>query len=103
MARYTLTEIWIYPVKGLGGIRVNSARVREKGLEFDRRWMLVDETGMFMTQRMIPPLALFKPAFHGKSFLITFGDDSIILPFDTFIKENPIQAVVWDDSDRKST
>jgi uncharacterized protein YcbX len=98
MSNRVLTEIWIYPVKGLGGIRLKSSKVMEKGLEFDRRWMLVDEKGMFMTQRMTPPLALFKPAFHEKSFLIKFGDDSILLPFGSYIKDNPIQAVVWDDS-----
>jgi uncharacterized protein YcbX len=98
MPRRVLSEIWIYPVKGLGGIRLPSSRVMEKGLEFDRRWMLIDEEGMFMTQRTIPPLALFKPAFQGQSFQIQFGDDSIMLPFGLQIKDKPIQAVVWDDS-----
>ncbi len=98
MASRILTEIWIYPVKGLGGIRVPSSRVMEKGLEFDRRWMLVDEAGMFMTQRETPPLALFKPAFQGHSFCIKFGSDSVVLPMEAVRKENPIQAVVWDDT-----
>jgi uncharacterized protein YcbX len=98
MGRYILTEIWIYPVKGLGGIRVPSARVMEKGLEFDRRWMLIDEAGMFMTQRMMPPMALFKPAFAHNSFVITLGDDAIALPFGSYIKGQAIQAVIWDDT-----
>ncbi|HCM75336.1 MAG TPA: MOSC domain-containing protein, partial [Cytophagales bacterium] len=38
-----LTEIWIYPVKSLGGIRVNKATVLGKGLLYDRRYMIVDE------------------------------------------------------------
>src|SRR3982750_4359969 len=98
MARRILTEIWIYPVKGLGGIRVSSARVMEKGLEYDRRWMLIDETGVFMTQRMTPPLALFRPAFDGNSFKIKLGDESVALPIGTYIKDNPITAVIWDDT-----
>src|SRR4051812_14180027 len=98
MRRYILTEIWIYPVKGLGGIRVPSARVMEKGLEFDRRWMLIDEAGMFMTQRMMRPMALFKPAFANNSFVITLGDDSIGRPFGSHTKNQPMQAVIWDDT-----
>lgn len=97
MEKRILTEIWIYPVKAMAGIRLQSARVMEKGLQYDRRWMLVDESGVFMTQRTTPPLALFKPEFRNDSFLIRFGTESVILPFDTYIKERPIDAVVWDD------
>ncbi len=60
MAALRLSEIWIYPVKSLGGIRVKSARVFEKGLEYDRRWMLIDRDNDFMTQRIYPKMALFK-------------------------------------------
>jgi hypothetical protein len=55
-----LHEIWIYPVKSLAGIRVNRAKVLEKGLEYDRRMMLVDEQGLFITQRNQPRLTLFR-------------------------------------------
>jgi len=40
---YKLSEIYIYPIKSLGGIPVNSAEVTDRGLKLDRRWMLVDE------------------------------------------------------------
>jgi len=59
MGRLTLSEIWIYPIKSLAGIRVKQANVKQKGLEGDRRWMLMDETGRFITQREHPNLALF--------------------------------------------
>lgn len=66
-----LTEIWIYPIKSLGGIRLERARVLEKGLEFDRRWMLVDETGKFLTQRVYPEMALLKLTITREQLLIT--------------------------------
>jgi uncharacterized protein len=71
MRDLTLTEIWIYPIKSLGGIRLSSARVMEKGLEFDRRWMLVDENGIFMTQREHNTMALLKQSIEGKMLTIT--------------------------------
>ena len=60
MSELRLSEIWIYPIKSLGGIQLNHSKVLEKGLEYDRRWMLVDENGVFMTQRNNPSMALFK-------------------------------------------
>lgn len=56
----TLTEIYIYPIKSLGGISIQSAEVEERGLQYDRRWMLVDRNGMFLTQREHPQMALLQ-------------------------------------------
>src|SRR5687768_3343886 len=53
-----LSEINIYPVKSLAGIALDSAVVEERGLQFDRRWMLVDENRQFITQREVPWMAL---------------------------------------------
>jgi len=50
--------LWIYPVKSLGGVAVRAARVGDLGLEGDRRWMLVDAAGRFLTQREHARLAL---------------------------------------------
>ncbi|MBC6112848.1 MOSC domain-containing protein [Pedobacter fastidiosus] len=46
-----LSEINIYPIKSLGGFRVQKAQIEERGLQYDRRWMLVDEECIFITQR----------------------------------------------------
>jgi uncharacterized protein YcbX len=53
----TLRAINIYPVKGLKGIAVDSARCTDRGLEHDRRWMVVDSEGVFLTQRDHPKMA----------------------------------------------
>ena len=58
MADLTLSQIWIYPIKSLGGINLQTAKVMPKGLQFDRRWMLVDSTGQFLTQRIQAKIAL---------------------------------------------
>ncbi len=93
-----LTEIWIYPIKSLGGIPLKSARVFEKGLEHDRRWMLIDEDNEFMSQRLYPRMALFKLQIQDSKFKIEFKSDSIILPFSHPIKGEPINARIWDDT-----
>jgi len=97
-----LIEIWIYPIKSLGGIRVKTAKVFEKGLKFDRRWMLIDSENNFMTQRFYPKMALFKLQiqsrwFFQSKFKITYGKDSISLSLNHSFISKPIKAIIWDD------
>jgi MOSC domain-containing protein len=56
----TVSELFIYPIKSLGGISVSSAKVNDRGFEFDRRWMLVDLSNRFITQREFPAMALLQ-------------------------------------------
>jgi uncharacterized protein YcbX len=55
--RVTLSALNIYPVKGLKGIALQEARCTERGLEHDRRWMVVDSDGQFLSQREHPKMA----------------------------------------------
>jgi uncharacterized protein YcbX len=52
-----LSEINIYPIKSLGGISLKSSMVEQRGLQFDRRWLLIDEKNNFLTQRNFPIMA----------------------------------------------
>lgn len=55
-----LQDIYVYPIKSLGGIRLETANLEERGFQFDRRWMLVDEEGMFLSQRTFSKMALLQ-------------------------------------------
>jgi uncharacterized protein YcbX len=98
LKKLRLTEIWVYPIKSLGGIRVQSAKVCQKGLAFDRRWMLVDELGKFMTQRADPALALFKLHMDDHFLHVSFQHDRISIPKFLTSATTTIQATVWDDT-----
>jgi len=52
----TLTQISYYPVKSTAGIDTRQAAVEPRGLKDDRRWMLVDRVGRFLTAREHPQL-----------------------------------------------
>jgi uncharacterized protein len=93
-----LSEIYIYPIKSLGGISVDSATVEPRGLKYDRRFLLVDENNMFMTQRDFPQMALLKPSFAENGFEIFNKKDnsSIFIPFETNSTER-IKVQIWDD------
>lgn len=76
-----LSEIWIYPLKSAGGIKVKTAKLVETGLELDRYWTLVDESGNFLSQRQLPELALFKTRVLGNDVYVTRGNDTpVVLP-----------------------
>ncbi len=70
-----LTEINIYPIKSLKGISVESATVEPRGLRNDRRWMLIDGDGTFMTQREFPQMA---------TMLVELEDEMLVVTADGF-------------------
>lgn len=51
MARPTVRALHVYPVKGCRGVSLERAIVEHRGLRHDRRWMIVDDAGRFLTQR----------------------------------------------------
>ena len=96
MNKRILSEIWIYPIKSLGGIRLKSAKVLEKGLQYDRRWMLTDEQGVFMTQRANPKMALFKVSLDeiGGQLRVAFNQDQLFIPLSS-VSTIPVVAKIW--------
>jgi uncharacterized protein YcbX len=53
-----VSALYVYPIKSCGGVALPSASVADRGFAYDRRFMLVDRTGTFVTQRELPRLAL---------------------------------------------
>ena len=94
---YTLSEIFIYPVKGMGGISLNSAELTERGLQYDRRWMLVDANNEFISQRTVTKLCLFKLSFCDDGFLIEYESQQIAIPIN-LESGTPINVKVWEDT-----
>ncbi len=60
-----LSGICIYPVKSTAGLPLEEARVEPRGLEHDRRWMVVDGDGTFITGRAEPRLLSVTARVHG--------------------------------------
>ncbi len=96
---FTIQDIFIYPIKSLGGIRLTEAKVEERGFQFDRRWMLVDPKGVFLTQRTHPQMALLQVEL-GETGLIVFDKrnpkDKLQIPYNQF-SDQEIEVEIWDD------
>jgi uncharacterized protein YcbX len=66
-----VAALFVYPIKGCRGIRVDEAAVVARGFDGDRRWMVVDHAGEFVTQRTEPRLALVKTALRPGSIAVS--------------------------------
>lgn len=60
-----VSAIYLFPVKSLGGIAVTEAQVDPLGFEGDRRFLVIDAAGTFMTQRSHPQMALIRTGLAG--------------------------------------
>lgn len=100
MSAPTITSIHIYPIKSMGGISLTEAEVGMRGLQHDRRYMLVSEEGRFLTQRQTPELGRFHLQYntHQTGFLVTFQGDTLAIPLSLDHQNHQTQiANVWDD------
>jgi uncharacterized protein YcbX len=104
-----ISEINIYPIKSCRGISLMSAVVEPHGFKMDRRWLLVDRNGTFLTQRELPKMAtitvrlsgdsievradgmqpmIVEPLFHGERMLVlVWRSESEALEYDVETNE----------------
>ncbi len=93
---YFVSQLFIYPIKSLGGIALNQSKIEERGLQYDRRWMLCNEQNQFISQRDFKELALFKLRFSDIGFEVKYKNEATFeIPF--FINGNAEIVKVWDD------
>ncbi|XP_062286132.1 molybdenum cofactor sulfurase [Scomber scombrus] len=82
---YTLTNIYIYPIKSCGAYEVHDWPVGPLGLLYDRGWMVVNGNGVCLSQKREPRLCLIRPQVHlssNKLLLQALGMDTISVPLD---------------------
>jgi uncharacterized protein YcbX len=93
-----VSELFIYPIKSLGGISVLSAHATQRGLEYDRRWMLVDNANRFLSQREIPSLALLQVHIADNGLLVQHKhhSSSFHIPFQ-LQSNDTITVEIWND------
>lgn len=66
-----LARIYVHPIKSARGISLQRAELDDLGLCHDRRWMLVDAEGTFLSQRALPEMALISPSFSGETLRVS--------------------------------
>ncbi len=96
------SALYRYPVKSLGGESVDSLIPRERGFEDDRRWMLVDGEGRFISQRAHSGLARFRARTVRDQGLeiMSATDERLLWRSDRARPSAPpdLEVTVWDDT-----
>ena len=94
---HLVRQLFIYPIKSMKGIALHSAKALKEGFEHDRRWMLIDQTGRFVSQREHHQLALFETQIQAEGVLVSYQEDSILVPFSAHL-DAIIEVSVWDST-----
>ncbi|MCB1152591.1 MOSC N-terminal beta barrel domain-containing protein [bacterium] len=98
MPKRRVEALYIYPIKSCGGFKVSEAEVEARGFVNDRRFMVVDADGKFLTQRQHPKLALIKTRIEDGSVYISPPDlPEFAVPLVGFEGETR-EVVVWKDT-----
>lgn len=72
-------QLWRYPVKSLGGERVEAAEIGARSVAGDRHWALLDvEAGTVLTARRCPPLLFASAGSGGRGVTISLDDGSAL-------------------------
>ncbi len=95
-----VSQLWVYPIKSVTGILLNSVQLEKRGFQYDRRWMLVDSNHRFISQRQYPKMALIKVALSEFGLALNAPDmPTLIVPYpDPQIElYEALEVICWDD------
>lgn len=94
----SLTELYIYPIKSTKGIQLPQALVEEKGLQNDRRYMLVDAEGSFITGRTHPQLTQVSIEFSKKGLFVSATNQPSFYIQPEQFSDNTLSVDIWSDT-----
>ena len=96
-----VSALYCYPIKSLGGVPLKEAVVTDRGLLHDRRWMLVDERGQFLSQRKFAQMALLQVSIGENGLLVQHKNNghSIVIPFQPQTN-HMLTVTVWDSTSK---
>jgi uncharacterized protein YcbX len=81
----TVEALTSYPIKGCAGVGMSSASMTRAGLPDDRTFMIIDEGGVFRSQRRDPRMALIRPDVSADGTRLTLrapGAQVVHVPID---------------------
>ena len=91
-----IAALYYYPLKSGRGLELEEASLTIAGLEHDRRWMVTNAAGRFITQRELPRLALLRPTLTADTLLIDApGAGTLRVPFAQQGARRRVR--IWDD------
>ena len=97
----SVSQLMSYPVKSLAGVDHQVASIDTIGIFGDRRWMLVDSQGNFLSQRLLPRMCLIQAQLNNSIDLragITLSAPEMAAITIQIPSNGPVKQVkVWND------
>lgn len=93
----TVSRLFIYPIKSCAGVEVTSLSFDQCGPVGDRRFMVVNPDGRFITQRTHPEMAFIQPLYRNGVLHIS-APEMPVLEVALQGAESVLNVSVWDDS-----
>jgi uncharacterized protein len=75
-----VSGLYVYPVKSARGIALQEAVLSDRGIAHDRRFMVVDERGNMLTQRVVGALARLQTAMEGDELALSYEGADLRVP-----------------------
>jgi uncharacterized protein YcbX/ferredoxin len=98
MPTLTVSYLYIYPIKSTKGISLPHANVDKLGLAFDRRFVISDNAGQFITARTEPTLCLVNSTLTEQGLILSAPNMSTLtLSYDDFTNQYK-NVTVWGDN-----
>ena len=91
-----VSELNLYPLKSARGIALTEAEITLAGIPGDRRMMVTDPNGMFITQRDLPALARLAVTPEGNAVRIALDDE--VLEVAAPDPQRRLDVIVWKSS-----
>jgi uncharacterized protein len=91
-----LSKLFVYPIKSCAGFETTEAEVTDRGLKYDRRWMLTSPDGTFLTLREFPKMALLQATIDHNNLIIKNleTNSSLTVSIENY-SENTILSTIW--------
>jgi uncharacterized protein len=96
-----VSKLFAYPIKSVRGLSFDQLELDEFGPLRDRRWMLVDGNGLFVSQRNDPRLALVRVSLEPNALFLTAqgAAENLRIPLKANGKRIRVRHITEDESE----
>lgn len=96
---YRVAALYRYPLKSAAGVRCDSVELDRFGVRDDRRWMVIDGSGLPITQRELPALARLRARASPQGLDLAWGGPGGSHCTVPFPAENAprFRVTIWED------
>ncbi len=93
-----VSALYVYPIKSCSGLSLEVAEIGPRGIRGDRAFMVVDQTGQFITQRQQPRMALIQPAIREDGAITVIAPDMPEISIMADDTEKRYDVKIWHDT-----